>query len=244
MSMTANGGCRIKRGVIIPNFVDLAYFNRELNSQVSRERLGLSPIAKVICFAGGLAEAKGIRPLIEALAIVKAALPNVVCLMPGSQSTPSGRLTAQLARAVLPILGSGTPRQRIESRIRSLHLEDALRRLPFCAEMPALLAASDVVVFPSIKPHFARPVIEAAAMGKPAVGSDLPGVRELIRHGETGTLVKAGSASDLAEALIAVLTDDVAARSLGEGAFRMACQRFDARHGAAELMNVYDRILA
>ena len=233
-----------ERGVVIPNFVDLERFNPIVDPLVARERLGLSPDAKIILFAGGMAEVKGIRPLIEAVAIVRAKVPEVVCLLLGAGYLPSGAMAARLARLLLPRVGSGTPRQRIRAHIRRLHLEHAIMELPFCAEMPPLFAASDVVVFPSIKPHFARPVIEAAAMGKPAVGSDLPGVRELIEHGVTGLLVPAGSPTALAEALIAVLAAPTLASRLGQSARRMAREQFDARRGAAEIMGVYERALA
>ena len=119
-----------------------------------------------------------------------------------------------------------------------------LKRMPFSTEMPTLLAASDVVVFPSITPHFARPVIEGAAMGVPAVGSDLPGVRELIDDGRTGILVKAGSAKALADALLTILRDDRLARELGEGARQMAYERFEAQTRMREVMGVYERVLA
>jgi glycosyltransferase involved in cell wall biosynthesis len=237
-----NAWVQSRSGVVIPNFVNLDRINGDLDRKATRERLGLPPAARVVLFAGGLAEVKGIHPLLEAIAMVRGTIPNVVCLMPGSGTAPSGRPIARFARAVLPLVGSGTPRQRVEARIRRLNLAGALLRLPFCAEMPTLLAVSDVVAFPSIKPHFARPVIEAAAMGKPAVGSDLPGVRELIQDGKTGFLVPAGSPAGLAGALIAVLADQALADRLGQEARRVARERFDARRAVANITDLYDRV--
>jgi glycosyltransferase involved in cell wall biosynthesis len=234
---------RGRRGEVIPNFVDLGSFDRKTDGGPTRDHLGVSRTAKVVLFAGGLAEVKGVFPLLDALAIVRGKVPDLVCLMPGAEYERSKGAGARFARRVLPVLGTGTPRQRVETKIRRLDLERTLVRMPFRPDMPALIAASDVVVFPSIRPHFARPVVEAAAMARPAVGSDLPGVRELIRHGMTGLLARAGSSRDLAAALTAVLTDDHLARCLGENAHREACNRFDAKACMAEIMNVYERIL-
>ena len=51
---------------------------------------------------------------------------------------------------------------------------------------------------PFTVPHFARPVMEAAAMAKPAVASDVEGMDELVVDGQTGVLVRAGDAKALA----------------------------------------------
>ena len=78
------------RGVVIPNFVGLEYFNPPIEPQFARQQVGLSSNAKVVLFAGGLAVAKGIWPLIEALAIVRAQLPNLACLLPGGRNRAIG----------------------------------------------------------------------------------------------------------------------------------------------------------
>jgi len=64
-----------------------------------------------------------------------------------------------------------------------------------------VLESVDFVVFPATRPHFPRPVIEAAAVGRPAVGTDVGGVNECVIHGDTGLLCRPGDAASLAAAL-------------------------------------------
>jgi glycosyltransferase involved in cell wall biosynthesis len=92
-------------------------------------------------------------------------------------------------------------------------------------------------------PHFARPIIEAAAMAKPAVASDLGGPRELVVDGETGLLVPSNDPDALADALAGLLGSPDRARELGEAAYRRALMMFDAAKNAAATIALYDDIL-
>jgi glycosyltransferase involved in cell wall biosynthesis len=111
------------------------------------------------------------------------------------------------------------------------------------SDVPQLLAACDVVVFPAVVPHFARPLIEAAAMAKPVVASDLGGPRELVVHGSTGLLVPPNDPEALASAIAAVLEDPQAAMRMGAAAFERAQQLFDAQKNALRTFALYAEIL-
>jgi glycosyltransferase involved in cell wall biosynthesis len=110
-------------------------------------------------------------------------------------------------------------------------------------DIPHILAVSGCLVFPSLVPHFARPIIEAAAMGVPAVASDLGGPRELIVPGETGLLIPPGDPAALAAAVADILTDRGRARSMGEAACARARRLFDAPVNAAATIALYDEVL-
>jgi glycosyltransferase involved in cell wall biosynthesis len=86
--------------------------------------------------------------------------------------------------------------------------------------MPAALCLADVVAHASTQPEaFGRVVIEAQAMGRPVVASDLGGPVETVRHGETGWRVTPGDPAALAAAIAVALDLDPAARqALGERA--------------------------
>jgi glycosyltransferase involved in cell wall biosynthesis len=110
-------------------------------------------------------------------------------------------------------------------------------------DVPQLLAACDVLVFPSVEPHFARPIIEAGAMGKPVVASRLGGPLELVAEGETGLLVPREDPQALAEALIEVLRDPERAAALGEAGYQQAREHFNADKNAQATFALYDQLL-
>ncbi len=96
--------------------------------------------------------------------------------------------------------------QALENRAARLGIAGQLRFVGQCDDMPAALALSDVVVHASTKPEaFGRVVIEAQAMGRPTIASDLGGPVETVRHGDTGWRVEPGNADALAAAIAVAL---------------------------------------
>jgi glycosyltransferase involved in cell wall biosynthesis len=116
--------------------------------------------------------------------------------------------------------------------------------LPFRADPERLMAAADLVVFPSTVPHFARPVIEAGAMARPVVASRLGGVEELVEDGRTGLLVPPRDPDALGDAIARVLLDPAMARRMGEAAHAAYLRRFAREPVMRQVMEVYDRVLA
>ncbi|MFL5285864.1 MAG: glycosyltransferase family 4 protein [Rhodopila sp.] len=149
-----------------------------------------------------------------------------------------GRLTAWKGQAVLldaiarlnrqdvvaVLVGSHQGRhhyaRELEQQAQRLGIADRLRLVGHCDDMPAALCLADVVAHASTQPEaFGRVVIEAQAMGRPVVASDLGGPVETVRHGETGWRVTPGDPAALAAAIAVALDLDPAARqALGERA--------------------------
>lgn len=232
------------RGAVVHNFVDFSRFNRSLAAAPLRKKHGIPANAPVVLFAGGFAPVKGIFPLLEALRQVLASLPDAVCLMPGARyGATTSRLLA-LARAVLPRLGSGTTVQRVEATMRRLGITTMCRIEPFAPRIEEYLAMSDLVVFPAIREHFARPVIEAAAMAKPAVASRFPILAELIEDNASGLLVPPNDPTALARALVELLRDRSRAHMMGERAYDLARERYDAQKNVRDIEQAYDALLS
>src|SRR6202012_1752030 len=90
----------------------------------------------------------------------------------------------------------------LERKATRLGIADRLRLVGQCNDMPAAMCLSDIVVHASTKPEaFGRVVIEAQAMERPVIASDLGGPVETVRHGETGWRVKPDDAEALAAAI-------------------------------------------
>ncbi|MEX2182265.1 MAG: glycosyltransferase family 4 protein [Gemmatimonadaceae bacterium] len=106
------------------------------------------------------------------------------------------------ADAVLEIAGAGDHRPALEALVASLDLGSRVRFLGFVTEPEklALLRRSWAVALASPKEGWGLTNVEAEACGTPVVASDSPGIRESVRHGETGFLVPHGDVAAMAAA--------------------------------------------
>jgi glycosyltransferase involved in cell wall biosynthesis len=133
--------------------------------------------------------------------------------------------------------------------------EDALRRLAAAegcaadvvfagrrapADMPGVFDAASLVVVPSLTPEpFGRVAVEAFARGRPVVASDVGGLSEIVRHGETGFLVPPGDPDTLAGALETFAQQWSSVAELGERALADARSRFSERVILDALVTTY-----
>jgi glycosyltransferase involved in cell wall biosynthesis len=126
--------------------------------------------------------------------------------------------------AVLEIAGAGDYRSALERLAASLDLHDRVRflgRVPE-AEKLALLRRAWGLVLASPKEGWGITNLEAAACGTPVVASDSPGIRESVRNGETGFLVRHGDIGAMADAMRSIAESSSLVRRLGERARRFA----------------------
>ncbi len=227
---------------VIYNFVHFAQFDRTLTGDAFRAEHGIPPESPVVTMLGGISEPKGTLVLIRALPDLVAAIPTVKVVIAGPLPQPPG--DRNLKRLVKWLLAADAYERevrraidRLDRQVRAALIFTGVRR-----DIPQVLAATTCLVFPSVVPHFARPIIEAAAMAVPCVASDLGGPRELVVHGKTGILVPPGDAGALAAGLSSVLRDQQHARAMGQTAYERARQMFDAHTNAAATVAVYDEM--
>lgn len=227
-----------RRGRVIRNVVDLDRFDPRLDRAAARERLGLAPDARVVLYAGGLLEVKGVLPLLEAIRRLRERDARVVCLMPGAADAPLSGASGLLGR--IERLGSAPFRRRLERALA--RAGSACVRLPFTSRVEQLLAASDLLVFPALSNHFARPIVEAGAMERPVVASRFPITEEQV--GEGGILVPPGDAGALAGAIGRLIDDPELAARMGRAGRLDASRNHDVRANTARVMELYDEVLA
>jgi glycosyltransferase involved in cell wall biosynthesis len=105
-------------------------------------------------------------------------------------------------------------------------------------DAPRLLAAADIYCLPSVAGEFfPNSIVEAMAMGKPWVGSDIAGLSELTAEGGAGLLVPVGDVDGLAQRLHTLATDERLRAEMGRRARAEVEQRFT-------IVRVVDRVLA
>ena len=120
----------------------------------------------------------------------------------------------------LDVAGTGDDRPRLEALARELGVADAVRFHGFISEEKKreLLRTTWANVFPSPKEGWGITNVEAAACGTPSLASNSPGLRDSVRHGETGYLVPHGDAAALAERFLAFAADPALVERLGRQA--------------------------
>jgi glycosyltransferase involved in cell wall biosynthesis len=155
-------------------------------------------------YMGRLKRYKGIDLAIRALAVARQQLPDLT----------------------LDIAGNGDARQELEALARELGLQDAVRFHGFVTEEEKirLLRSTWANVFPSPKEGWGITVIEAAACGTPSIASDSPGLRDSVRHGQSGFLVPHGDVAALASRMTELAVDAGLVARLGQAGRRFAEQ--------------------
>ena len=124
---------------------------------------------------------------------------------------------------VLVVVGDGPERANCERLARQLGIEHAVRFMGHRSDIPAVLAAIDVVAMPSLWVEgFGLAALEAIAAGRPVVASRVGGIPLTVIDGETGFLVPRGNVEDLADAIARILDDPELAARLASGARRHA----------------------
>ena len=138
----------------------------------------------------------------------------------------AARLRSQGVRVRVVVAGKGDARPDLEKLARRLGLADSVHFAGFVSETDKreLLSRAWAHVLTSPKEGWGIVSMEASACGTPTVASDSPGLRETVRHGETGFLVPHGDIDALARAI--GLAIDPARRDRLGGAARRMAERF------------------
>jgi glycosyltransferase involved in cell wall biosynthesis len=137
-------------------------------------------------------------------------------------------------------IDSGNPSAISQSMLDDWCQEGVIDYLGHIEKMEELLEVASLVVLPSYREGTPRILLEAAAMGKPIVTTDVPGCREVVKHNVNGLLVPAREAQGLADAMGQLLADPVRADQMGL-AGREVVKPFCETHVIAETAKVYAR---
>ena len=138
------------------------------------------------------------------------------------------KLSERFPQAPIVIAGRGAARPALEKLAQELGLEQRTRFVGFVTdtERDALLAEARVCVCPSEKEGWGLTVMESNALGTPVVATDADGLRDSVRHGETGFLVSDGDIDGFAERIGDLLHDDHLSETMSAAALAWA-KRFD-----------------
>ena len=191
---------------VIANGISLAGWQRP-NGSVARMRQTHAPDGPLIAYTGRVEYEKGVQVLLEAMPRVRAARPD----------------------ARLVVAGRGSYLPELESQARRLGIADVTRFLGWVSErdLRALVAAADIAVAPSLYEPFGLVALEATALGTPVIVSDTGGLAEFAASGDLATVVRPGDSADLADAILADLSDPARARDRAARASVALADRYD-----------------
>jgi glycosyltransferase involved in cell wall biosynthesis len=147
---------------------------------------------------------------------------------------------AQVPHLYLWLAGEGEERAALEGQAHALGIAARVRFLGWRDDVPALIAASDMIAVASRHEPLGNVVLEAWAAGVPVVAAASEGPGALIRDGETGLLARTEDADALAAALKRIAAD----RALGAALAAGGRAAFEAEFSAARVVALYRELLA
>lgn len=207
--------------VVIPWGVDIKKFRRD---EASRRRLRsqwqLADDDVLLAFVGRLEFYKGIDTLLAALASLASA--------------------GRPVRAV--IAGDGPQRPAVEEFIDRSPGGEHVRMLGMVSDVPAVLSAADIYAMPSLWEGWPLALGEAMSASLPAIGTNVPGIRDLIVPGQTGLLIERQDADALAGAIGRLVADASLRVRLGEAGRRRIVDQFTIEQTIAAHERLYDEV--
>ncbi len=212
--------CRDARTAIIHTGIDR--LEREELRRTRQDLFGFSDAESIVCFVGELWARKGVQALVRAAPLVLEHNPNVRFLVVGhdrGELGPATRLAGELG---------------VETQVRFLgERSDALE----------IIASSDLLVLPSLSDPFPVVVLEAMALGLPAVVTRSGGAAEMQVNGETGIVVQPDSPAEMARALSRLLADRDLSVSMGLSARERARSEYSLARYASSFAELFIRIV-
>lgn len=215
------GSAIASRITVIPNGVDTRRYGHPVDRALIRAAVGIPAAARLLVMVGTLKPVKGHRYLL-------AALPALVAVEPALQ---------------LALVGAGELRAELESQAATLGVSDRVHFLGNRDDVPALLAAADLFVLPSLWEGLSMALLEAMATGLPIVASAVSGTVQAITPEVEGILVPPGDVPALQTAITALLADPERAQQLGAAAQRRAAREFSAQRQALRYLELYRRVI-
>ena len=146
--------------------------------------------------------------------------------------------------AVLVLAGDGPDREGVEKLVGALGLERNVAFLGEKVHLGPLFAQADLFLLPSEQESFGLAALEALSSGVPVVASDVGGLSEVVRDGETGRLVPARDPRALAWAVQELLSNEPRRAAMGRAARADATARFRPEPVLARFEELYREILA
>jgi len=210
------------------NGIDTVYFDLACITDIEKERLRnelkINDTDFVFIFVGRMVKDKGIHELIGAFVSICEKYSDVKLLLVGPFE---------------PDLDPILPETEQE-----IHTNPHIIHVGFQADVRPYFAVSDVLVFPSYREGFPNVVMQAGAMGLPAIVTDINGCNEIIIDGESGIIIPPKNEDRLKEKMKLILEDEPLRNTLKNNARKMIMSRYEQRMVWEALLWEYEAVAA
>ena len=143
------------------------------------------------------------------------------------------------------LVGKGTDSEKMRAAVNSLGLQRVVVLAGYRSDVPDVLASLDMLVnCPTAREGLSMAVLEAMATGLPVIGTDVGGIPELVRDGETGLLVPPGDPGALAAAVLRLLSDPALAGRLAGSGLRFVRENLTVERMVVETEGLYRELLS
>jgi len=203
---------------LIYNGVDLERYDHQEPCCTLREEDGMEPGARIVGIVARLEPEKGHATLLEAWPAVLRGCPD----------------------AYLLVVGEGSRSEALMAQAADLRIAHRVVFTGRREDVPAVTATLDVAVLPSYREAQGLSVLEAMALARPVVASNVGGIPEMIEDGVTGLLVPPRDAAALAAAIVRVLDDHPLADMLGRAGHDLVHERFCLEQMIGGIEELYD----
>ena len=207
---------------VVHNGIDLDEMRRRSAAARLPEIVAQRLPAPVVACVANMFAIKGQDWLIRAMPEIRAAVPE----------------------AVLVLVGDGESRSSLEQLVRETGVSDRVIFTGSIENPLAILEKADVMVLPSLSEGLPIALLEAMAMGRAVVASNVGGVPEVVQDGDTGLLIPPADPQALSTAIVRLLTDAPLRTSLGARARAHVERHWSSEQMVESTAAVYDKVLA
>ena len=152
-------------------------------------------------------------------------------------------ISRQIPQARFLIVGEGSLHDKLAQRAKDLNIGEKVFFVGWREDIPEILSILDVLALASLNEAVGRVILEAGAVGKPSVATEVGGVPEIIKNNETGILVPPRDPEAMAQAVIALLKDETKRGEMGRAAKEWVRNNFNDKSMVGKLDEIYKGVM-
>jgi glycosyltransferase involved in cell wall biosynthesis len=208
--------------IVVNNGIDQQKFNPAKPYKDIRTELSIPKDVLLVLFIARFTSHKQPLKLIEAFGQALPSNPHMYLLM----------------------VGDGDQKEEAVALIERLRLKDKIKLESFRQDVPDVLNAADIFVLPSLWEGLPIGLLEAMAMGKAVIASNVDGTSEVIQHDQNGWLVETeGLVSNLSNALVQLGTDETKRKRYQYAALQTVNEKYNAANMTRTIEDLYRQVL-